>query len=153
MSSFTLTETYVRSLLEPGVETPGTISTTAFFPSSPFFRALEPNLRWVITDADGECITGVKAEGVFNLAEWESKVRDPLIACLASPIGIRVTSVFIAGNVAIAETAGSATTKKGQPYDNKYCFILFFSPTGRITEIREYLNTALLERVYAENRA
>lgn len=71
MSSFTLTETCVRSLLEPGVQTPGTISATAFLPGSPFFRALEPNLRWVITDADGECITGVKTEGVFVSGQLE----------------------------------------------------------------------------------
>ncbi|KAL1747371.1 hypothetical protein HDZ31DRAFT_72264 [Schizophyllum fasciatum] len=153
MSTFTLTEAYVRSILEPGVEKPGDLSYKAFLPDGPFMKSLDPNLRWVITDVDGECIPGVKAEGVFNLAEWEKKVRDPLIACLATPIGLRVNAVHIAGNVAIAETAGGATQKNGQPYDNKYCWFLFFSPEGKIVEIHEYLNTALLERVYAGNRA
>ena len=65
MFSFTLTETHVRSLLAPGVEKPGDVSLTAFAPGSPFMEALDPNLRWVITDADGECIPGVRAEGVY----------------------------------------------------------------------------------------
>ncbi|KAL1668650.1 hypothetical protein GGF50DRAFT_111064 [Schizophyllum commune] len=153
MSSFTLTEAHVRSLLAPGVEKPGDVSLTAFAPGSPFMEALDPNLRWVITDADGECIPGVRAEGVYNLAQWEQKVRDPLLACLAGPIGLRTDKIYIAGNVAIAETAGSCVQKNGQPYNNKYAWFLTFSPEGKIVEIHEYLNTALLERVFAANKA
>ncbi|TRM63087.1 hypothetical protein BD626DRAFT_32873 [Schizophyllum amplum] len=150
MAPFALTEAYVRSLLEPGVSEPGALATP-FVPGGPFLAALDPALRWVIADADGEGIPGVKAEGVFNLAEWAIKVRDPLVARLAGPIGLHTVAVHIAGNVAIAETAGVATQKNGKPYNNKYCWVLFFSPEGIITEIHEYLNTALLERVYAEN--
>ena len=35
----------------------------------------------------------------------------------------------------------------------RYAWFLTFSPEGKIIEIHEYLNTALLERVYAENRS
>ena len=65
MSTFTLTESYVRSLLEPGVEKPGEVCYKTFLPDAPLMQAIDPKLRWVITDAEGECIPGVKAEGVF----------------------------------------------------------------------------------------
>ena len=35
----------------------------------------------------------------------------------------------------------------------RYAWFLTFSPEGKIIEIHEYLNTALLERVYAENKS
>ncbi|KAI4527464.1 hypothetical protein K525DRAFT_186550 [Schizophyllum commune Loenen D] len=154
MSTFTLTESFVRSLLEPGVEKPGDVCYKTFLPDAPLMQAIDPKLRWVITDAEGECIPGVKAEGVFTLEEWETKVRNPLGACLvAGSLGLRTDRVYISGNVAIVETAGSAQQKNGKPYNNKYAWFLTFSPEGKIIEIHEYLNTALLERVYAENRS
>ena len=35
----------------------------------------------------------------------------------------------------------------------RYAWFLTFSPEGKIVEIHEYLNTALLERVFAANKA
>lgn len=54
---------------------------------------------------------------------------------------------FIAeGDFVVAEAKGDNLAKSGQRYDNEYCMV-WKVENGRITQIKEYCDTALVERV------
>ena len=42
---------------------------------------------------------------------------------------------------------GEVRTKAGKDYNNSYCFVLRLDE-GKLVELREYLDTALVERVF-----
>jgi uncharacterized protein len=50
------------------------------------------------------------------------------------------------GDRVMVQARGLATTKRGDPYDQTYCLI-FRVRDGRLTEVVEYCDTALVERV------
>lgn len=54
---------------------------------------------------------------------------------------------FIAeGDTVVVEARGDNVTKSGDRYDNDYCMV-WRVENGRITQIKEYCDTALVERV------
>jgi ketosteroid isomerase-like protein len=54
---------------------------------------------------------------------------------------------FIAdGDHVVVEAVGEMRTRAGTPYDNEYCLV-YRLKDGKIVEIREYLDSALCERV------
>ncbi|WP_024576031.1 MULTISPECIES: nuclear transport factor 2 family protein [unclassified Afipia] len=54
---------------------------------------------------------------------------------------------FIAeGDTVVVEAKGDNVTKSGERYDNEYCMV-WRVENGRITHIKEYCDTALVERV------
>ena len=55
-------------------------------------------------------------------------------------------NVIADGDFVAVEARGDNVTKAGQRYDNHYC-LLFRIETGKIKEIREYCDSALVERV------
>lgn len=58
-----------------------------------------------------------------------------------------VASNFIAeGNLVVVEAKGDNVTKTGDRYDNDYCMV-WRVENGKITMIKEYCDTALVERV------
>jgi len=57
---------------------------------------------------------------------------------------------FIAeGDYVIVETRGDNVTKAGQQYNNEYCFVFRLSD-GKIKEVKEYADTALVEAVLGD---
>lgn len=54
---------------------------------------------------------------------------------------------FIAeGEYVVVEARGDNVTKSGERYDNEYCFV-WRVQNGKITQIKEYCDSALVERV------
>ena len=54
---------------------------------------------------------------------------------------------FIAeGDTVVVEAKGDNVTRSGDRYDNEYC-IVWRVENGRIKQIKEYCDTALVERV------
>jgi len=66
----------------------------------------------------------------------------------ARPFRVRVLAFnFIAeGDTVVVEAKGDNVTKSGDRYDNEYCMVWRIQ-NGRITQIKEYCDTALVERV------
>ena len=48
----------------------------------------------------------------------------------------------------VVECRGRVTTRSGQPYNNSYCYVCRFA-NGRMSELTEYLDTALVEKALA----
>lgn len=82
------------------------------------------------------------------------KGKDAIINGLFSRLGALLTDRprtlafnFIAeGDFVVVEAKGDNTAKTGDRYDNEYCMVWKIE-NGRITQIKEYCDTALVERV------
>ncbi|KAJ7677020.1 hypothetical protein DFH06DRAFT_976290, partial [Mycena polygramma] len=151
---FTLTEAHVQKFLEP-------VHRAADWSS--FVVEIDPNVRWVIA---GETKDAVRMTGVYvrpfslyshmyhrlcarNLTSWTEEIAKPLSSHMTGgTVKMNVSAIDVVGNKAILEAYGEATTLKGLPYNNRYAWFLSFSEeTGKIVEIREYLDTALVQQV------
>ncbi|KAH8914248.1 hypothetical protein BT69DRAFT_1290514 [Atractiella rhizophila] len=112
-----------------------------------FCRYLDLGVRWWINDDKDDDYTHT---GIYNVASWKEKVGVPLWARLKD-------GVF--GNLSIAQCVGIATQKRTslQQYASLLLieerglmglrrrfawFFVFDEETGKVKEIREYMNTA-----------
>ncbi|KAJ7482286.1 hypothetical protein B0H11DRAFT_1915211 [Mycena galericulata] len=156
MAKFTLTRAHVDDILDPTQNGDWTA----------FLGAIHPEVRWFIASEKKKNDTGTT--GVYNLAGWQQEVAATMQPKLKGALKMFVSSVDVIGNKAIVEAYGKATQANGNPYNNKcehaldlftvsddsysYAWFLIFSEeTGKIVEIREYLNTALVQEVAQTN--
>lgn len=77
--------------------------------------------------------------------EIRRKLMEPLFAQFGDIYTNRAQRFIAADDIVVVECRGRVTTKKGVPYNNEYCLIYRFE-AGKIVEITEYLDTALVER-------
>ena len=91
-----------------------------------------------------------KWSGAF---EGKAAVLRDLLAPLRTKLVQRSRTVarrFIAeGDFVVVEARGDNVTRAGQRYDNEYCFVFRLSD-GRIREVKEYSDTALIEAVLGD---
>jgi ketosteroid isomerase-like protein len=84
----------------------------------------------------------------------EAVLRD-LLAPLRAKLAERSRTVahrFIAeGDYVVVEARGDNVTKAGAPYNNEYCFVFRLSD-GKIREVKEYADTALVDAVLGDPR-
>ena len=64
--------------------------------------------------------------------------------------GGRFKHLLVKDNQAVVELHSLATAKNGLKFDNRYCWVCRFA-NGTIVEVRAYLNSALVARLFAEN--
>lgn len=57
---------------------------------------------------------------------------------------------MVSGDWAIMELESMATAKNGLRIDNKYCWLVRFA-AGKIVEVRAYLDSAMVKRLFDEN--
>jgi uncharacterized protein len=69
---------------------------------------------------------------------------------LKEGVVLRVTNVLVDGDSAAVEMESLSTALNGKPFDNRYCWIVYFS-NGTIVEVRAYLDSALVQRLIDEN--
>ncbi|KAJ6536956.1 hypothetical protein B0H19DRAFT_1079354 [Mycena capillaripes] len=134
MTNFTLTREHLSAFLDP----------TSEGEWRPFFGAIDPDVRWVIGKEEK---SPKNVTGVYNIATYLSEVAGPMTKCLdGKPLKMTVSTLEIVGNKAIIEAVGEATQANGRPYRNN------FSPdTGKIVEIKEYMDTAHTQEVIEGN--
>jgi ketosteroid isomerase-like protein/pimeloyl-ACP methyl ester carboxylesterase len=70
-----------------------------------------------------------------------------LLARLDGPIKITVTNAIAEGDQVFVEARGESRTRDGQSYNNLYGIILKLR-RGKIAEIREYMDTDLVKRIF-----
>jgi uncharacterized protein len=82
----------------------------------------------------------------------EAVLRD-LLAPLRANLVERSRTVahrFIAeGDCVVVEARGDNVTRAGKPYNNEYCFVFRLSD-GKIREVKEYADTALVDAVLGD---
>ncbi|KAK7042859.1 ketosteroid isomerase [Favolaschia claudopus] len=111
---------------------------------------IDPNVKWII---GSETKDPVRLTGVYNLESWVNEVKNPLWSRLQNQaVAATATSIdIITNNKAIVELVGNGIQLNGNPYNNHYVWILFFSDAGKIIGIREYMDTALCQEVMTKN--
>lgn len=71
----------------------------------------------------------------------------PLRERLEGSIKLHVTNAIAEGDQVVVEAQGESRTKDGRDYNNFYCILLKLKD-GKITEIREYMDTELTKAIF-----
>jgi ketosteroid isomerase-like protein len=108
-----------------------------------FTERMADDFRWIN-------IGGNKWSGTFD--GKEAVLRD-LLGPLRTKLMERSRTVahrfFADGDYVIVEARGDNLTRQGKPYNNEYCFVFYLSD-GKIKEVKEYSDTALIETVLGD---
>jgi ketosteroid isomerase-like protein len=67
---------------------------------------------------------------------------------------LKVSHIFIDSltpNTAIVEMDSLSTANNGKPFNNVYCWIVEFNQAKRITRVRAYVDSALVQQLISEN--
>lgn len=105
-----------------------------------FFDFATDDVRWIVTGQYSWSHTFIGKEQVFNglLGHLRSLLRERTRTV--------ARNIIAEGDVVVVEAKGDNVTKSGLRYDNDYCMI-FRLRDGRIAEVKEYCDSALVERV------
>jgi ketosteroid isomerase-like protein len=97
---------------------------------------------------------------VTGTTKWSREYRgkkavlEELMGPLMSNFADRYTNTahrFIAeDDYVVVECRGRVTTKSGLPYNNSYCYVIRLEG-GKLRELTEYLDTALVERTLGDS--
>jgi ketosteroid isomerase-like protein len=108
--------------------------------SRPFIEAMADDIAWTIL-----------GEGPWSRT-WRGKkaVRQELLAPLSAQFdGIytnQASRIIAEDDIVVVECRGKVRTKRGQDYNNAYCWVCRLAG-GKLVELREYMDTALVARV------
>lgn len=106
--------------------------------SRPLVDALADDVRW-------HMIGATSWSGTY---EGKQDVLDTLLRPLgerfAERYRARAERLVAEGDLVVAEVRGHVTTKAGNQYDNRYCYV-YRIDAGKVVEITEYLDTALVD--------
>ena len=71
----------------------------------------------------------------------------PLFNQLKAGIASQIERLVAEGDIVVAQTSGTAETLNGVAYNNDYCQVIRIRD-GRIADVKEYMDTALIESVF-----
>ena len=111
---------------------------------SAFFNHVAPNVDWTVMGTHP--LAGrYRSKQAFTASTFEK-----LAKVLPYGAQLAVEHVLVCGDRAAVELRSNATAKSGLRFDNRYCWIVTFS-AGIIVEVRAYLDSALVARLFEEN--
>jgi ketosteroid isomerase-like protein len=109
-----------------------------------FFKHVHDNVDWTV-------------EGTHPLAGHYTSKADFVAGTFAKlgkvlPHGAQlvVENVIVQDSQAVVELHSMATARNGLRFDNKYCWVVRFDG-DTIVEVRAYLDSAMVARLFAEN--
>jgi uncharacterized protein len=108
----------------------------------PFNDALAENVVWTVMGS------GSWARAYRGKAAVRDELQRPLFANFATAYRCRPERIIAEDDAVVVLAKGEVMTTAGQPYCNDYCFVIRMAD-GAITEIREYMDTALVDAVLA----
>jgi ketosteroid isomerase-like protein len=105
------------------------------------FDLLSDDVTW--TNIGATKFSGTYA-GKQTLME---QLLGPLFGQLKAGISSEIERLTAEGDIVVAQTSGTAETLNGTPYNNTYCQIILIRD-GKIAEVKEYFDTALVDSVF-----
>ena len=102
----------------------------------PFVDALADDVRWSTPGSSVWSRTFTGKQAVLN------DLLAMVHAQLVERVRLTVHRILADGDHVVMQATGRATTKKGKPYNNAYCF-LFRIAGDKIAEVTEYIDTEL----------
>jgi ketosteroid isomerase-like protein len=102
----------------------------------------------IADDVHYTLIGNTSFSGTFNgKAELIKRLLEPLAAVLETGIALTPYNFIAEGDYVVMQARGKATTKTGKAYNNTYC-IVFRIANGKVQEVTEYLDTALVDATF-----
>lgn len=105
------------------------------------FALLADNVTW--TNIGSTKFSGTYT-GKQAIAE---NLMGPLFGQLKAGISSQIERLTAEGDFVVAQTSGTAETADGTPYNNTYCQVIRICD-GQIVEVKEYMDTALIDSVF-----
>lgn len=109
--------------------------------SDGFYDRLADDVEWTF-------FGGHRYAGTFR---GKDEIADGLFASLGSmlegPIKLQVLQVIAEGDKVVLEAKGESRALNGKDYNNDYCIIVTVRD-GKISEMREYLDSELVTHVF-----
>jgi ketosteroid isomerase-like protein len=114
--------------------------------SGAFFEHVADDVNWTVMG------THPLAGNYHTKADFLTHTFARLDKILKEGVVLRVTNILVDGDSAAVEMESISTALNGKPFDNRYCWIVYFSK-GTIVEVRAYLDSALVQRLIDENES
>jgi uncharacterized protein len=109
-----------------------------------FFRHVAEDVDWTVMG------THPLAGHYHSKEAFKAATFARLAKVLPGGAQLKLTHVYIAGDVAIVELESGATAWNGMRFDNHYCWVVRFAG-GVISEVRAYLDSALVAELFRQN--
>ena len=105
------------------------------------FRLLDDEVQWTVTG------TTPISRRYTSRRDFVDNALKPLSALLDGAIDPTVINVLADGDQVVLQWDGSAKTKGGMPYMNRYCWVMRFTD-GKVVEGLAYLDTELVSALF-----
>ena len=109
-----------------------------------FFDLVADDVDWIVEG------THPLAGHYHSKAEFVAHTFDKLAKVLPKGTELHVEHALVSGDWAVVELHSEAIAKNGFRFDNRYCWLCRFV-NGTIVEVRAYLDSALVARLFEEN--
>jgi len=109
-----------------------------------FFNHVADNVDWTVEG------THPLAGHYHSKAEFLAHTFEKLDKVLPQGAELHVEHVLVSADWAVVELRSEATAKNGLRFDNRYCWLCRFV-NGTIVEVRAYLDSTLVARLFEEN--
>jgi uncharacterized protein len=109
-----------------------------------FFDHVSDDVDWIVEG------THPLAGHYHTKADFLAHTFEKLAKVLPQGAQLRTEHALVSGDWAVVELHSLATAKNGMRFDNRYCWICRFV-NGTIVEVRAYLDSALVARLFEEN--
>ena len=111
---------------------------------SEFFTHVADDVAWTVEG------THPLAGHYRSKADFLSHTFEKLAKVLPQGTLLQVEHALVSGDWAIVELRSLASAQNGLRFDNRYCWVCRFS-ADKIVEVRAYLDSALVARLFEEN--
>jgi uncharacterized protein len=109
-----------------------------------FFDQVADDVDWTVEG------THPLAGHYHSKAEFLSHTFEKLAKVLPQGTQLYVEHALVSGDCAVVELRSYATAKNGLRFDNRYCWVCRFV-NGMVVEVRAYLDSAVVARLFDEN--
>jgi uncharacterized protein len=109
-----------------------------------FFDHVADDVDWTVEG------THPLAGHYHSKADFLAHTFEKLAKVLPHGTELHTEHVLVSGDWAVVELHSLATAKNGLRFDNRYCWVCRFS-AEKIVEVRAYLDSALVARLFQEN--
>jgi hypothetical protein len=109
-----------------------------------FFDHVADDVDWIVEG------THPLAGHYHSKAEFFTHTFAKLAKVLPQGTQLHVEHALVSGDWAVVELRSDATAKNGLRFDNRYCRVCRFA-NGTVVEVRAYLDSALVARLFDEN--
>jgi len=109
-----------------------------------FFDYVADDVDWIVEG------THPLAGHYYSKADFLARTFDKLEKVLLQGPELRLENALLSEPWAVVELHSLATAKNGLKFDNRYCWLCRFDD-GIIVEVRAYLDSALVVRLFEES--